>query len=93
MSVKNVKEFFEEVEEDKALQGKLKMVAANDNNEEAVADLVRIAAVAGFEFTSIDYTKARKQAAEELSEADLKAVTAGVPGCPVGYKCGLLIRF
>lgn len=93
MSVKNVKAFFKEVEEDKALQGKLKVVAENRNTEEALADLVKIAAEAGFEFTSIDYTECRKQVAEELSEAELKAVTAGVPGCPFGYKCGLLIRF
>ncbi len=93
MSVKNVKAFFEELEGDKALQGKLKVVAENRNIQEAVVDLVKIAAEAGFKFTSTDYTEARKQAAEELPEAELKAVTAGVPGCPVGYKCGLLIRF
>lgn len=93
MQIKNVKDFFGKVEGDKALQRKLKVVAENSNTQEAVADLVKIAEEAGFKFTPADYVEARKQAAEELSEAELKVVTAGVPGCPVGYKCGLLIRF
>jgi predicted ribosomally synthesized peptide with nif11-like leader len=93
MSVKNVKAFFERVEGDKVLQVKLKVVAENRNTQEAVGDLVKIAAEVGFRFTTADYAEARKQAAEGLSEAELKAVTAGVRDCPFGYKCGLLIRF
>lgn len=93
MQTKNVKEFFKKVEGDKALQKKLKMMSGNSNTQEAVADLVKIAAEAGFKFTNAEYLDARKQAAEGLSEAELKAITADVRDCPIGYRCGLLIRF
>lgn len=95
MSVKNVKAFFEKVERDKRLQERLKPLAEKSEVQgtAAVAELVKIAAAAGFKFTATDYVKARTQAAGELSEAELKAVKGSVPGCPCGYKCGLLIRF
>jgi hypothetical protein len=71
----------------------LKKVAENSNTQEAIADLVKIAAEAGFKFTDDEYLAARKQAIEGLSDAELKKDTGSVPGCPCGYKCGLLIRF
>ncbi len=96
MSVKNVKAFFEKVEGDKGLQGKLKTSAEKYKAQEdvAMADLVKIAAEAGFKFTASDCAEARKQVVEELSEDELKAV-AGKGNCPggAGYKCGVLIRF
>lgn len=81
MSVKNVGAFFEEVEGNKALQEKLKALGrkAANNEKEAIAELVKIASAAGFEFTLDDFSKARSEK-WKISADELKKVT----GRPVG---------
>jgi predicted ribosomally synthesized peptide with nif11-like leader len=57
MSVKNVKAFFEKVEEDKALQEKLKALDMKEwaARDAAVGEMVEIAKTAGFVFTPEDF--------------------------------------
>ena len=64
MQVHTVKDFSEKVEDNHDLQKKLQVVAENSNTQEAVAELVKIAEEAGFNFTPADYTEARKQATQ-----------------------------
>ena len=81
MSVKDVKAFFEKVEGDKGLQAKLRALEGK-KVEVARAELIQIAADAGFKFTAADFAAARKARARstKLSEAELKAVAAGTGG-------------
>ena len=77
MSAKNVKAFFEKVAEDKALQAKLRALDKKAGIEKAIADLVKIASAAGFEFTAQDLAQARRAQARKLSASELKTVAAG----------------
>lgn len=81
MSVKNVMAFFEKVEGNKALQEKIKVLdwKVEDNEKEAITELVKIASAAGFEFSLDDFAKARAEK-RKISEDELKKVTGG----PVG---------
>ena len=92
MSVENVKKFFEKVEGDKELKAKLAALGEKRKAQEAaaVAELVKLAAAAGYAFTAADLAQARKQAASELSEEELKAVAGGgvpywVAPCPLNW--------
>ncbi|MFC1579491.1 Nif11-like leader peptide family natural product precursor [Thermodesulfobacteriota bacterium] len=69
MSVENVKAFFENAAEDKALQEKLKDLAKRE--ADLYADLVRIASEAGFEFTTADVRRARIESESNLSNEEL----------------------
>ena len=82
MSAENVKAFFGKVEGDKDLQEKL-AAAKGQEEEAALAEVVKIAADAGFEFTSAELAEAL-EAEGELSEDELKQV-AGGGGCPRGW--------
>jgi len=74
MSVKNVKAFYEKVEEDKGLQAKLKALHANAQSQMAAttAELIKIAADAGFQFTPADLAATRKEAINKLTLDELK---------------------
>jgi len=76
MSVKNVKAFFEKIEWDTALKEKWKVLdkKARDNEKEAIAELVKFASAAGFEFTPQDLAKVKAQE-QKFSEDDLKTMT------------------
>ncbi|MEW6359367.1 MAG: Nif11-like leader peptide family natural product precursor [Planctomycetota bacterium] len=85
MSVKNVTAFFEKLETDKALQAKVRALGEKrkKQDEATLAELAKIAKAAGLGFTPAEYAQARKKAAGELSEEQLKAV-AGGQGCQAG---------
>ena len=80
MSVDQVKRFFEKVDGDKALQAKLKALSdrRKAQADAAKAEVLRIAAEAGFQFTASDLAKARTERARELSMEDLRAVAGGL---------------
>jgi predicted ribosomally synthesized peptide with nif11-like leader len=91
MSVENVKAFFEKVEEDEALQDKVKKLAENRkaHDEEMASEMVKIAAAAGLDFTADDLAAARRSIAGELSEDELRTIAGGT----VGYSCtGVLMK-
>ena len=79
MSVKDVKAFFEKVEGDKGLQAKLKALAEKRKAqaEAGVVELVKMAAAAGLKFSAADLAEARREAAGQLSENELRAVAGG----------------
>ena len=58
------------------------MAKENEDKGAAVAELVRIASDAGFDFTAADYAAVREAAAGELSEEELEKVAGGGVGCP-----------
>lgn len=66
MSVKNVKAFFEKVEEDKSLQEKLKALdkKAVEALDTAINELVEMARAEGFVFSPEDLLEARNQKPE-----------------------------
>ena len=77
MAVADVHAFFEKVEGDSSLQQQLKAVASGgQQRDEAVAEIVKIAAAAGFAFTLEELQTAANRPArdEELSDEELKAV-------------------
>ena len=57
MSVDSVKAFFQQVQTDDALKASMKSINAT-NRDEAVAEIIRIAATAGFRFSRQDYEQA-----------------------------------
>jgi len=88
MAVKSVLAFFEKVGESKALQAKLKALhkktlkETKKINDQASAEVVKIAAAAGSKFTAKDLAKARgaaaKLAGSQMSEVEAQsAVVAG----------------
>ena len=83
MSVKDVKAFFAEVATDKELQAKLKVLGkkASKAAEDSGAEIAKIAAAAGFEFSAKDLAQARKERARKLSRADLQAIAGGAGHC------------
>jgi predicted ribosomally synthesized peptide with nif11-like leader len=80
-----LKAFYEKVEGDNVLQGKLKALVEKGKaqHEAAVAELVKIGSGVGYAFTADHVAEARKVAAGELSEDELKNVAGG----GVGYTC------
>jgi len=78
MSAKNVDAFFEKVAEDKSLQAKLnglhKQIVA-DSRKESLAEVMKIAAAAGFKFTAADWSVRRKAKVKKASKAELAGVT------------------
>ena len=91
MSVENVKAFFDKVEEDKGLQGKVKALAEKRKaqDEETASEIVNIAAETGLDFTADHLAEARKGIVEDLSEDELRSVAGG----RVGYSCtGILMK-
>ena len=88
MSVENMKALFEKVEGDEALQAKVKVLTEKHEgqSEAAVAELVKVAAEAGYDFSADHVAQAQKLAAGELSDDDLEKVAGG-------YSCtGDLLR-
>jgi predicted ribosomally synthesized peptide with nif11-like leader len=92
MSAKNVKAFFEKVEKNKALQEDIKRLdkKAEDNEKEAIAELVKIAYAAGFEFTLNDFIKARAEkriiSANELKKVPERPVELAIkPISPISF--------
>lgn len=85
MSAKNVEQFFEKVAEDKALQTKLKVLHketvkdVEKAKQAASAQVVKIAAAAGFKFTVKDLDKVR--GAKKLSKTELAEVRGQEGGC------------
>ena len=77
MPTKNVDAFFEKVATDKALQAKLKTLhqkALKDTEASkaaASADVVKIAAAAGFKFTARDLTGARGAVAKKPAKSEM----------------------
>jgi len=94
MPLKDVQLFFKLVETDKALQAKVKALAQKHKEqvEPGVAELVKLAAAAGFHFTAAELTEARKQTTASEPELGGQA-SEEKKECAFGYKCGVLIRF
>ena len=89
MSVQNIRAFWEKAQQDPALQQQLREIKG-DAKEAVVADIVRVAAEAGFSFTAQEYEAtvkedlARRHAAGELFDEELSSVagaSAPSPGC------------
>ena len=95
MSVKIVYQFLETAAKDATLQEKLSGIPCEDKDA-AIAEVVRIAANAGFVFSATDYDEALKEqvgqahAAGELSEAQLEGVAGGTLSSysSISYKGG-----
>lgn len=88
MSVKDVKAFFAKMEGDKVLLEKVGSLhkKSKENMDEAIANLVKIASAAGFEFTTDDYLKVRthKQKDTKLSA---ESFGKGLGGCNSNWTC------
>ena len=85
MAQDDIKKFFDKLEADEALQKKMKNAAADAENE-ALDKVVKIAAAAGFKFTSNDLVKARKRRMSvDISSEDLAGVSGGMTK-PIGVK-------
>ena len=82
MSAKSLSDFFEQVEQDKGLQTKLKACQkkAKENRAKEAAELVKVAAKAGFKFSAAELVKSRKAA---LKKAEMSGVT-GQSTCGYG---------
>lgn len=63
MSRERITEFFEKVESDKGLQAEIQRVA-EENEKQALAQVVKTAAAAGFEFSTEELAKIRAECAE-----------------------------
>jgi predicted ribosomally synthesized peptide with nif11-like leader len=89
MSVENVKAFFAKMEGDVALQEKMGDVnkKARENIDEAIADLVKLASAAGFEFTADDYTTARSHKPEDVEYAEVTGQRGLPDDCPTSWAC------
>ena len=83
MSTATAKQFIHKVESDPVLTAKLRAITPGDG-EQALAEVVKIAATEGFKFTAQDYEAAFKErlmdrhAAGELSDAQLARVAGGM---------------
>lgn len=103
MSVDHVKKFFGKVEGNETLKTKLLLLSEKSKTsiEEALDDLVQIAAEEGFDFSREDYRDARNEVPDEVSMSkaavpyDCTAATAwkGHPpdpeGCWAAWGCGV----
>jgi predicted ribosomally synthesized peptide with nif11-like leader len=94
MSVQTVQAFWQKAKRDPALQAQLK--AVQDPHRQAIAaEVVQIAAAAGFAFTAAEYETAvkealgRQYAAGQLSEEQLGLIAGGYDSfrncCPAQY--------
>jgi predicted ribosomally synthesized peptide with nif11-like leader len=88
MSIETVRQFWQKAKGDQATQAKLIALKGNQK-ESALGEVVRIAADAGFYFTTADYEAAVREslreqhAAGDLSDKDLEKVAGGatIKGC------------
>jgi predicted ribosomally synthesized peptide with nif11-like leader len=91
MSVKSVKDFFEKVEADKALQAKLKALdkTAREATDAAIGELVAIGKAEGFAFTAQDFIDAKTERPADggTAPAHGKGVVTD-PGCLMLAGCG-----
>ena len=84
MPIESVTKFWQKAQQDAALLAKLAAIPADDQ-QTALAALVKVAAEAGFTFTVKEYDAAikeeltRRYGAAELSEQQLEAVAGGRP--------------
>jgi len=80
MPAKSVEAFFDKVAASKALQTRLRALhrktlkETKRINDQASAEVVKIAAAAGFRFRLADLTQARKRRASKASQAQLSEV-------------------
>ncbi|MHB1420157.1 MAG: Nif11-like leader peptide family natural product precursor [Bacillota bacterium] len=99
MSIEKVKEFFERVEGDKALQEQLKALdqKAKVALDDAIDELVEIAKTQGFAFTPKDFVMARNEQAQSIVQldqqvrAECKVFTGG--GCSPGMGLYVTVPF
>jgi predicted ribosomally synthesized peptide with nif11-like leader len=83
MSVENVRQFMRKAENTPTLQKQLKSIPQG-GGQRTVAEIVKIAANAGFNFGAQDYEDAvnqvlaEKHAAGQLNEAELALITGGM---------------
>jgi predicted ribosomally synthesized peptide with nif11-like leader len=83
MSTTTAKEFIHKVESDPALTAKLRAIPLS-SREQALAEVVQIAAAEGFAFTAPDYETAFKEhlmehhASGEISDEELARVAGGL---------------
>src|SRR5262245_29640949 len=95
MSTEAVKKFWQKAQHDKALQAKLAAIEAK-HRQATVADIVKLAAEAGFTFTAAEYDAAVKEtlvkehAAGELTEEQLANLAGGrmIPSNGCTAVCG-----
>jgi len=98
MSTDNVKAFYEKVAADEALGDKVKAVGEGlagrgqtAPDDTALAEIVKIAGEAGFDFSADDW-KAAQGKAGELSTQDLDKVAGGSNRwCTSGNYCGVKV--
>jgi predicted ribosomally synthesized peptide with nif11-like leader len=82
MSVQTVRDFWQKANQDSALQKKLS-ATQSIAKDAAIADVIRIAAAAGFSFTQAEYETAvkeelaRQHAAGDLNDESLAAIAGG----------------
>ena len=87
MSAENVQAFYAKMEDDEALLAKVGGLhpKAQENMDEAVDELIKIAAAEGFEFTAEEYHETRKHEREEPEVAGQAATALG--GCNSNWTC------
>jgi predicted ribosomally synthesized peptide with nif11-like leader len=97
MAAKDVKAFFEKVEQDKSLKAKLSALHKNSvkaSKKRAVADVVKAASKAGFRFTAADWNRAVKAKTPKVPKGELADVT-GQSMCPgyggSAYRCNGIV--
>jgi predicted ribosomally synthesized peptide with nif11-like leader len=82
MSIETVKQFWQKVQGDQTIRAKLSGLQGSQK-EIALGEVVRIAAAAGFYFTTADYEAAVREslreqhAAGDLSDKELEKVAGG----------------
>ncbi len=86
MSMDNLKTFYKKVDGDSGLQQKMQAVAAKGKTDHdgAVADMVKLGAAAGCNFTADHVNLAHKASTGKLSDDELKGIAGGVG---LGYTC------
>jgi predicted ribosomally synthesized peptide with nif11-like leader len=73
MSVENVREFYQRMEEDEAFRAE---IAIDGTLKDTIADrVVAVAARHGYEFTAADYAAAMEDS--ELSDSELEKIAGG----------------
>ena len=83
MAIETVQQFWSKAEEDESLEAKVQAIPADSDKEQALAEVLRIAAAAGFTFTAADFRAAVKEklaqlhAAGQLSDDQLEMVAGG----------------
>ena len=97
MAAKDVKAFFEKVEQDKSLKAKLNALHKNsvkESKKKAVAGAVKIASAAGFKFTAADWNKVVKAKTGKVPSGEMADVT-GQSQCPgyggSAYRCNGIV--